>query len=77
MAYTDFTLTRDRAPCGGCAHSAGGCKVRSSCLMWAEWEKRKALRYADTRRVREVQLEEFSISRDTFRRAMARKAIGR
>ena len=74
MGYGDFTITRDKAPCGGCAHSLGGCKVRSSCLMWADWERRKAARYADNRRARAIQVEEFSISRDVFRRALARKA---
>jgi hypothetical protein len=77
MAYGDFTLTRDRPPCGGCSHSAGGCKVRSSCLKWADWERRKAQRYDTVRQARSIQVEEFGIARDTFRRALARRAIGR
>jgi hypothetical protein len=74
MMHSEFRLTRDKAPCGGCAHSTGGCKVRSTCLMWADWERRKAVRYADNRRARAIQVEAFGISRDAFRRALARKA---
>ncbi len=74
MAFSSFALTRDKAPCAGCAHGLGGCKVRSTCLMWADWERKKALRYADNRRMRAVQVEEFSIGRDAFRRALARRA---
>lgn len=77
MAYTDFTLTRDKAPCYTCQNSADGCKVRTTCLSWAEWERRKALRYADLRRARAVQVEQFGIGRDVYRRAMARRAFGR
>ncbi len=74
MAFSSFALTRDKAPCAGCAHGLGGCKVRSTCLMWADWERKKALRYADNRRARAIQVEEFSIGRDAFRRALARRA---
>lgn len=77
MAYTGFTLTRDRAPCADCEHSGGGCRVRSNCLRWAEWEGRKARRYAETRRAREMQAEAFCISRDAFHRALSRRAAGR
>jgi hypothetical protein len=77
MAYTDFTLTRDKPPCTNCAHCSGGCKIRTSCLLWADWELRKSARYEDLRRARQVQVDEFSISRGTFRRALARKAVGR
>ena len=77
MAYGDFALTNDRAPCGSCPNCAGGCKVRSSCLKWVDWEKRKTQRYDATSLVRGLRVEEFGIARDTFRRAMARRAMGR
>lgn len=77
MAYGDFTLTRDKAPCHNCAHGAGGCQVRQVCQKWEDWEKRKALRYADVRRVRAVQVEQFGIGREMYRRALANKATGR
>lgn len=77
MAYGDFALTRERPPCGSCAHCAGGCKVRSNCLMWAEWEKRKAQRYDTVRQAKNMQVQEFDIARDVFRRAMMRRAMGR
>lgn len=77
MIHTGFTLTKDRAPCGGCAHGAGGCKVRSECFLWVEWEKRKALRYADTRRVRELQAVEFGIAGSVYRKASVKRAAGR
>lgn len=66
-------MTRDKAPCSSCSHSAGGCKVRSVCAQWADWEQRKALRYADNRRARSVQVEAFALSRDVFRRALANR----
>ena len=77
MAYTDFSLTRDKAPCYTCEHSLGGCKARSSCRLWAEWEQRKAARYADLRRARALQVEQFGIGSYIYRKAMARRAIGR
>lgn len=77
MAYGDFTLTRDRPPCASCSHSAAGCKVRSDCRLWADWERRKTQRYDTVRQARNLQVEEFGIARDTFRRALARRAVGR
>jgi hypothetical protein len=77
MGYADFALTREKAPCQACAHSAGGCKARSACSKWADWEKSKAQRYADVRIVREAQVGEFNFARATFRRALSRNAAGR
>jgi len=55
----------------------GGCKARSACSKWADWEKSKTQRYADVRIVREAQVGEFNFARATFRRALSRNAAGR